>query len=106
MDSLHASLGLLSADSRQTLPKMGALIPEMKRCGKGNCRCAAGALHGPYYYRYYREGGRLRKRYVRPAEVEAVRAGIEERRRMDQERRQAQCQLKYLMGMLRREGLW
>lgn len=41
------------------------------RCGKSPCRCEPGSLHGPYYYRFTREGGRLRKRYVRKAEAEA-----------------------------------
>jgi transcriptional regulator with XRE-family HTH domain len=32
-------------------------------------------LHGPYHYRFWREGGRLRKQYVKPAEL-ARRAGV------------------------------
>jgi hypothetical protein len=30
-------------------------------------------LHGPYFYLFWREDGRLRKRYLRADEVEAVR---------------------------------
>jgi len=51
----------------KTRPLTGALIPEFKRCGKKNCRCASGQredLHGPYFYRFYRVGGRLRRQYV------------------------------------------
>jgi hypothetical protein len=34
---------------------------EMVRCGKDGCtRCP----HGPYWYAYWREGGRTRSRYV------------------------------------------
>jgi hypothetical protein len=34
---------------------------EEVRCGKANCtRCP----HGPYWYAYWREGGRLRSRYL------------------------------------------
>ena len=34
---------------------------EMVRCGKEGCtRCP----HGPYWYAYWREGGRTRSRYV------------------------------------------
>jgi len=34
---------------------------EHVRCGKENCtRCP----HGPYWYAYWREGGRLRSRYI------------------------------------------
>ena len=34
---------------------------EMVRCGKDGCtKCP----HGPYWYAYWREGGRTRSRYV------------------------------------------
>jgi hypothetical protein len=34
---------------------------ERVRCGRSNCtRCP----HGPYWYAYWREGGRLRSRYI------------------------------------------
>lgn len=34
---------------------------ELVRCGKKGCtRCP----HGPYWYAYWREGGRMRSRYV------------------------------------------
>lgn len=34
---------------------------EHVRCGRDNCgRCP----HGPYWYAYWREGGRLRSRYI------------------------------------------
>lgn len=34
---------------------------ELVRCGRDNCsRCP----HGPYWYAYWREGGRLRSRYI------------------------------------------
>jgi hypothetical protein len=55
-----------SPENPETLPKMlpGAVCAELKKCGKPNCRCARGELHGPYYYRYWRDGRRLRKTYV------------------------------------------
>jgi hypothetical protein len=34
------------------------------RCGKLGCKCAAGELHGPYWYGYRREGGKLRSWYI------------------------------------------
>lgn len=39
---------------------------EYIRCGKANCkRCADGGQgHGPYWYAYSREDGKLRKRYI------------------------------------------
>ena len=38
---------------------------EYAKCGKESCKkCSEGKGHGPYWYRYYREGGRLRKQYI------------------------------------------
>jgi hypothetical protein len=34
---------------------------ETVRCGKPGCRSCP---HGPYWYAYYREGSRLRSRYI------------------------------------------
>jgi len=42
----------------------GVLLSEGRRCSSEGCRCRRGELHGPYYYRYWRDGGRLRKTYV------------------------------------------
>lgn len=37
---------------------------EYVRCGKPTCQqCSDGPGHGPYWYGYWREGGRLRKKY-------------------------------------------
>ena len=33
---------------------------EMVRCGKKSCA----KLHGPYWYAYWKQGSRLRKRYI------------------------------------------
>lgn len=59
----------------------------MVRCGKPNCKCARGELHGPYFYRFMRDKyGRLRKQYVRRSEVEAWRELCERRREWFAER--------------------
>lgn len=56
----------------------GTLISQYVKCGKPNCKCARGALHGPYWYRFWREDGyRLRKQYVRLADLEQVRAACQ-----------------------------
>ena len=47
----------------------------MGECGKPRCHCARGERHGPYWYRIWRDAfGSCRKEYVRPADLEAVRA--------------------------------
>ena len=61
----------------KTLP--GVVCAQRVRCGKPGCRCARGQGHLAYY-RFWREGGRLRKRYVRRADLAAVRAACEARR--------------------------
>ncbi|MFN2389014.1 MAG: hypothetical protein ABR575_05340 [Actinomycetota bacterium] len=48
---------------------------EAVRCGKPGC---ASCPHGPYWYAYYREDGRLRSRYIGrdlPSDVKAVEDG-------------------------------
>jgi uncharacterized protein DUF6788 len=57
----------------------GVVRLEWVRCGRDNCRCARGELHGPYYFRYWREGtlGRrkLRKEYIKRQDEATGRAG-------------------------------
>lgn len=73
--------------SRQSLPKTAAICVQWNRCGKARCRCTRGELHGPYHYRFPRVGGRLQKRYVRLAEVDAAREASRTQRNAGQERR-------------------
>jgi hypothetical protein len=44
-------------------------------------------LHGPYYYRFWLEAGKLRKEYVKRSDVEHVRARCEARQRFNAELR-------------------
>jgi len=37
---------------------------ERRRCGKQTCHCVGGEGHGPYWYCYFRAGGRLRSQYI------------------------------------------
>jgi hypothetical protein len=47
------------------LPQTASYRPEYVRCGKAACtRCRTGAGHGPYWYAYWRQDGRLHKRYL------------------------------------------
>lgn len=61
----------------KTIPNKlpGTVLPQYVRCGKSGCKCARGELHGPYWYRFWHQDGyKLRKEYVRKADLEAVRA--------------------------------
>jgi hypothetical protein len=68
------------AERVELLPKAPTLHAQWVRCGAPGCHCATGDGHGPYHYLFFREGGRLRKCYVRLADVEAVRAACATRR--------------------------
>jgi hypothetical protein len=54
----------------------GSLVEQTRRCGKPDCRCAAGEPHGPYTYFAPRPAGRGRLRYVPTELVAAVRARL------------------------------
>jgi hypothetical protein len=80
-DSARAPLNVA-----ETCPKIPVLLPTWKTCGKAGCKCGRGELHGPYWSLRWREGRVHRRRYVRAADVPAVRAMIETRR--DERRRE------------------
>jgi hypothetical protein len=66
----------------KTLP--GAVCVQRVRCGKPGCRCARGQAHAAYY-RFWHEGGRQRKCYVKRADLADVRAACEARRQESRE---------------------
>jgi hypothetical protein len=53
-------------------PLQGAVCAQMVRCGKAGCKCERGEMHGPFHYLFWREGGKLRKVYIRKEDVERV----------------------------------
>ena len=77
----------------------GAICAQMVRCGKPNCKCARGELHGPYFYRFTRDQyGRQRKRYVRRSEVRAWRELCERRREWFWERAMMRALCRRVVG--------
>jgi hypothetical protein len=79
----------------------GAVCEQWRRCGKPNCRCRAGRLHGPYHYRFWREFGRLRKEYVRPEELAEVREKCARWRELQAELRNGRQEWKQMMRTVR-----
>jgi len=57
-----------------------------------------GTRYGPYYFRFWREGGRLHKEYIKREDVDAVREACVRHREEQQERRRNHAEL---MQMLR-----
>ena len=78
----------------------GTLRRRYVRCGKPGCHCARGQGHLAYY-RFWREGGRLRKCYVRRADLAAVRAACEARRRERRELAEAWQEWRQLVAVVR-----
>lgn len=64
----------MKTKTEKVLPKTmsGTVHVQFVRCGKSNCKCSRGELHGAYYYHFVRVGGRLKKRYLKAADVEAM----------------------------------
>lgn len=89
----------------ESFHKTPALVAYRVRCGKPGCRCAIGERHGPYWFLRWREGTRQRRRYVRAEELDAVRAIITRRQRIDRigrvARRDALADLRELKRWLR-----
>ena len=96
--------------SAQTLPKTlpGTVCKQYVRCGKPNCHCAkAKSLHGPYFYRFYRTEGRLRKQYVRREDEPRIRAACAGRIRERRALRASKARCRALLRIIREaEGLW
>ncbi len=44
----------------------GSIHSELVKCGKKSCKCNKGNLHGPYFYLYRYEGGKLKRSYICP----------------------------------------
>ena len=47
----------------------GSLIEHYKKCGRKNCICRKGKLHGPYRYLSYKEQGKSILRYINAKEL-------------------------------------
>lgn len=76
-----------SEQPQQWQPLEGEVCKQYIRCGKPGCRCRDGQLHGPYYYRIWRQGTRVRKVYVKAGDVERVRAACEAHRMLSHQLR-------------------
>jgi len=71
-DSVRES-GAARPDESEMTPLPGEICSQYVRCGKANCRCNDGKLHGPYHYRVWREGPRVFKQYVKSSDLESTR---------------------------------
>lgn len=92
-------------------PLRGGILEQFKRCGRSNCKCVNGSLHGPYYYRVWMARGIRYKSYVKKADFDRIKAGIEAFHAKKRDRAEIQTILRenrearrYLNAVLRLRG--
>jgi len=51
---------------------------EKVRCGKKGCKCEKGELHGPYWYGYRRQKGKLKSHYIGKELREEKKGGLKD----------------------------
>lgn len=73
---------------RRLTPLPGGVYAQYIRCARRCAKCAERAGHGPYWYRFYRVGGTLRKEYISPRRVPYVRRQCAAWRALQRQERQ------------------
>ena len=87
-------------------PLRGSIEARFKRCGKPNCKCAKGELHGPYYLRRWQRHGERQSKYVKKGDVSTTFAACLAYRRDRQETRELIRQINETgNGMLKALGI-
>ncbi len=89
-------------------PITGFLEARYVTCGKPNCKCANGQLHGPYFCRRWLAGGDRRSKYVRKADIADVKEGIsafKQKRKSRRMQRGRGNDLLRMLKMIRREQM-
>lgn len=77
-DKLSKELGSLSKLLR------GSWVERYSLCSRPHCKCHKGERHGPRRYLVVNEGGRQKQKYIPNAQVDAVRRGIEQHKRLQE----------------------
>jgi len=85
-----------STKTDTVLPLPGSGQARWVRCGTSACHCAKGGRHGPYFRRFWREGGRTRSTYVPLAEVPDVVAACARHAQLHPSRRAFQRMVRWL----------
>jgi hypothetical protein len=82
-------------------PLPGHLEEKYVSCGRPNCCCAKGKLHGPYFYRQWQRRGHRLTKYVRKGEVLSVKKSISAFRHEQNEHRKARNRNQQLIREIR-----
>jgi hypothetical protein len=88
------------------LPKKMAICQQFRKCGKAGCKCSAGALHGPYFFFFYRENGKLKKSYIRKADAAELWEAYSARREFQKRRAADRKEFTELCREMRRISRW
>jgi uncharacterized coiled-coil DUF342 family protein len=89
-------IGTLKSKRAQLQPLCGSLRHRLIRCGKQNCRCRRGQLHGPYNY-FVSSKCRGKWQYISDKELERVEQGVadwKKQRKIDADIRTVSARLK------------
>jgi uncharacterized coiled-coil DUF342 family protein len=73
----------LKAERAQLQPLSGSLRRRMIRCGKKNCRCRKGQLHGPYHY-FVPSKCRGKWQYITEENIKLVEQGVADWKKQQQ----------------------
>jgi uncharacterized coiled-coil DUF342 family protein len=86
----------LKAERAQLKPLSGSLRRRMIRCGKKNCRCRKGQLHGPYNY-FVPSKCRGKWQYVTEEDITKIEQGVtdwKKQKKIDAELKDVSARLK------------
>jgi hypothetical protein len=72
-------------------------MPQYKRCGRPNCKCSSGSLHGPFFYHVWYVQGTRYKSYVKRADSDRIKAGIEAFQAQKREQQQSRAEIKAIL---------
>jgi hypothetical protein len=93
----------MKTEHRSLAPKIlpGHVAAVMVKCGKANCKCANGKLHGPYFYHRTWADGQRMKRYIKPNDVEATRAACAAHRELQSTLRKGRAKHREMLSRAR-----
>lgn len=82
---------------RLGLRSVGSIERKMVKCGRSNCRCTDGKLHGPYHFHLFREyinGNYVKRRkYVLAKNLDTFQAKLEQTKLEKKNRKDYERQL-------------
>jgi hypothetical protein len=58
-------------------PIRGSVVTSFVKCSRSNCKCLQGQLHGPYFYRFWRQNGKRVKQYIRKQDLLMIKAACD-----------------------------